>query len=306
MAAKRRSTAFGFSSRLSFFFSFHCTAKWLRMLMSTSRPPKLRSNAEASTCILPLVNATRHTCVQQWPMSRNRTCLGVAESSGRSIVFGRPQHSAVAAVSLSRRNTLSPAIMDASSTARRCASVNQHGTDTTQSGDAPLLCASAVPLRLTKSMASSCSGVKDLSSHSPPSFSYIKLTRTPPSGALATLKGNVLRSSWRSASSKRRPMRRFSSKAVFLMFELILAMAACPRERSLLPSPTMQGVLREDASLSMTSMPPLRAMAMTQFWLPKSRPHGNPIVRASVVRYPVTGLLCNRAEDLATSQHGYI
>jgi len=45
--------------------------------------------------------------------------------------------------------------------------------------------------------------------------------------------------------------------------------------------------LREDASLSMTSMPPLRAMAMTQFWLPKSRPHGNPIVRASVVRYPV-------------------
>ena len=37
--------------------------------------------------------------------------------------------------------------------------------------------------------------------------------------------------------------------------------------------------LREDASLSMTSMPPLRAMAMTQFWLPKSSPHGNPILR---------------------------
>jgi len=37
--------------------------------------------------------------------------------------------------------------------------------------------------------------------------------------------------------------------------------------------------LREEASLSMTSMPPLRAMAMTQFWLPKSSPHGNPILR---------------------------
>ena len=39
--------------------------------------------------------------------------------------------------------------------------------------------------------------------------------------------------------------------------------------------------LREDASLSMTSMPPFRAMATTQFWLPKSRPHGKPIVLAS-------------------------
>jgi len=89
-------------------------------------------------------------------MSRNRTCLGVAESSGRSIVFGRPQHSAVAAVSLSRRNTLSPAIMDASSTARRCASVNQHGTDTTQSGDAPLLCASAAYATLRHYMQLMC------------------------------------------------------------------------------------------------------------------------------------------------------
>ena len=38
-----------------------------------------------------------------------------------------------------------------------------------------------------------------------------------------------------------------------------------------------QETLRDEASLSMTSIPPLRAMAMTQFWFPKSSPHGKPI-----------------------------
>lgn len=62
-----------------------------------------------------------------------------------------------------------------------------------------------------------------------------------------------------------RPIKRLRSVAVFLTLELILAAPATPTARSLEPRPTMQGVLRDDASLSITSMPPLRAMATTQF-----------------------------------------
>jgi len=120
----------------------------------TQRETDIGTETDTDTDIIAYTHT--HTQRDQWPMSRNRTCLGVAESSGRSIVFGRPQHSAVAAVSLSRRNTLSPAMMDASSTARRCASVNQHGTDTTQSGDAPLLCASAAYATLRHYMQLMC------------------------------------------------------------------------------------------------------------------------------------------------------
>jgi hypothetical protein len=40
-------------------------------------------------------------------------------------------------------------MLAASRVARRCASVNQQGTEITQSGEGDLLCASAVPLRLT-------------------------------------------------------------------------------------------------------------------------------------------------------------
>jgi hypothetical protein len=40
-------------------------------------------------------------------------------------------------------------MLAASRVARRCASVNQQGTEITQSGEDDLLCASAVPRRLT-------------------------------------------------------------------------------------------------------------------------------------------------------------
>ena len=40
-------------------------------------------------------------------------------------------------------------MLAASRVARRCASVNQQGTEITQSGEGDLLCASAVPRRLT-------------------------------------------------------------------------------------------------------------------------------------------------------------
>mmetsp|Transcript_34711 Transcript_34711/g.82226 ORF Transcript_34711/g.82226 Transcript_34711/m.82226 type:complete len:449 (-) Transcript_34711:87-1433(-) len=265
IAVSSRSTALGLSLMLSLFLACHSAAKCSSIALSNSRPPRLRSKPEARTVILLFVNATMHTWVVEWPMSKKRQCLGGAVSSGNSIDLGRPQHSAVAAVSESSRSTLMPAMLAASRVARRWASVNQQGTETTQSGDGDLLWLSAVALRLTKSMASSCSGVNPCTSTACPSFSYGRLIRMPPSGASVMRYGAFFMSSCTSVSAHLRPIKRLRSVAVFLTLELILAAPATPTARSLEPRPTMQGVLRDDASLSITSMPPLRAMATTQF-----------------------------------------
>mmetsp|Transcript_62527 Transcript_62527/g.129903 ORF Transcript_62527/g.129903 Transcript_62527/m.129903 type:complete len:379 (-) Transcript_62527:578-1714(-) len=119
MAESIRITTLGLSYMLRPVFVFHSFAKWSNSALSMSLPPRLRSKAVATMVILLLLNLARHTWVEEWPISKNKALRGGCPSSGSSGVRGSPQHRAVAAVSLSRRNTLSPAIVAASSIARR-------------------------------------------------------------------------------------------------------------------------------------------------------------------------------------------
>jgi hypothetical protein len=91
------------------------------------------------------------------------------------------------------------------------------------------------------------------------------------------------------------PINLLISVTVFVMFDAIFDFAASPSALSFPPRPTMHllqiwwiaefckihnptyGVRLELASLSITSIPPFLATARTQFWFPKSSPHGNPI-----------------------------
>mmetsp|Transcript_355 Transcript_355/g.806 ORF Transcript_355/g.806 Transcript_355/m.806 type:complete len:643 (+) Transcript_355:899-2827(+) len=264
MAIIRRRDARALVLMSSFCFSMNSAQKCPNMAWSKARPPRLRSNPVASTLSWLLVNRTTHTCSAECPTSTNTTLVG---SSPNSAVLKMPYASAVAVVSFIRRITFSPAMAEASSMARRCASLKNTGTDTTASVTLAPWSFSAMFLRSDITMATRRSGVNV---HFLPR--YCTVTKISSLGPCATGNMKLGMSACTSGSLYLSPIRRLSSMIVSLGCMLILSAAAHPMNRCFSPKLIMEGVSRLDSSLSTTSMPLRRARATMLLAFPKSIP----------------------------------
>lgn len=82
----KRARAFLFDMTFNLYFSWISLARWLKIHMSKSRPPRHGSQAVERTCILPSLKATTATWRLEFPRLTKATFLGGWSTAGKSFL----------------------------------------------------------------------------------------------------------------------------------------------------------------------------------------------------------------------------